>query len=130
MKKVHINLRIKPETLAHLRARAASENTDTSSIINSILDDAAQNTMTAADGYNILLPALKAELHTAITRAAEGLEKRLKHLLERALLHALAARLQNFQLLAIEFGGEQAQKIYEESTAEAKRRLEKEVAVI
>ena len=92
-------------------------------MVNEILGEAAQG-ITPADGFDVLLPALTAEVHSAVHQSVDGLNSRLKHLLSKALVAGLSNRMMLFQLLAAEFGVETARTIYDEATAEATRRLE------
>jgi hypothetical protein len=122
--KEKVTFYVDPKTMGYIRARAVSEKRSASLVINDILSSVAADGLTAADGFDVLLPALNAGVNQGIHKAIDGLNSRLKHLLKRAMVYGLANRLAVFQLLAAEFGVENAKRIYDEATSEAEKRLE------
>ena len=123
MPKEKVSFRVDAAVMRYIRARASGERRSAALVVNEILGEAAQG-ITPADGFDVLLPALTAEVHSAVHQSVDGLNSRLKHLLSKALVAGLSNRMMLFQLLAAEFGVETARTIYDEATAEATRRLE------
>ena len=123
MPKEKVSFRVDAAVMRYIRARASGEGRSAALVVNEILGEAAQG-ITPADGFDVLLPALTAEVHSAVHQSVDGLNSRLKHLLSKALVAGLSNRMMLFQLLAAEFGVETARTIYDEATAEATRRLE------
>ncbi len=123
MSKEQLTVRIEPEALAYVRGRASAEKASLSSVVNEIVVAESCRVLNTVDGLEVLLPALNAGVHQSLNRAVDGLNSRLRHLLERAVVNSLANRLAVFQLLAVEFGVEEATRIHEEATAEAMKRL-------
>lgn len=123
MPKEKVSFRVDAAVMRYIRARASGEGRSAALVVNEILGEAAQG-ITPADGFDVLLPALTAEVHNAVHQSVDGLNSRLKHLLSKALVAGLSNRMMLFQLLAAEFGVETARTIYDEATAEAERRLE------
>ena len=123
MPKEQVTFYIDPTTMEYLRARASGEKRSISLVVDELLSNVAAEGLTPADGFDVLLPALNAGVHQSLNRAVDGLNSRLRHLLERAVVNSLANRLAVFQLLAVEFGVEEATRIHEEATLEATKRL-------
>lgn len=123
MPKEQVKVWLDPAALAYVRGRASSEKGSVSSVVNEIVVSESGRVLTTADGLEVLLPALNAGVHQSLNRAVDGLNSRLRHLLERAVVNSLANRLAVFQLLAVEFGVDEATRIHEEATAEATKRL-------
>ena len=124
MGKDRVTVWIEAPVLGTLRARAAVEQRSISDLVNEIVVERVRDGISPADGFDVLLPALTAEVHSAVHQSVDGLNSRLKHLLSKALVAGLSNRMMVFQLLAAEFGAEAARTIYDEATAEATRRLE------
>ena len=122
MPKEKVSFRVDAAVMRYIRARASGEGRSAALVVNEILGEAAQG-ITPADGFGVLLPALTAEVHSAVHQSVDGLNSRLKHLLSKALVAGLSNRMMLFQLLAAEFGVETARTIYDEATAEATRDL-------
>jgi hypothetical protein len=123
MAKERVTVWIETEALGYVKALARAEKGNVSSVVNQIVVAESSRVLNPADGFDVLFPALNAGVHQSLNRAVDGLNSRLKHLLERAVVNSLANRLAVFQLLAVEFGVEEATRIHEESTAEARKRL-------
>lgn len=123
MPKEKVSFRVDAAVMRYIRAQASGEGRSAALVVNEILGEAAQG-ITPADGFDVVLPALTAEVHNAVHQSVDGLNSRLKHLLSKALVAGLSNRMMLFQLLAAEFGVETARTIYDEATAEATRRLE------
>jgi hypothetical protein len=123
MPKEKVSFRIDAEVMAVVRARAVGEGRSVSLVVNDWLKGISNEVVTPADGFEVVLPALNAGVHQAVQKSVDGLNSRLKHLLSRAMVSGLANRLAVFQLLASEFGQENARRIYDEATLEAERRL-------
>jgi hypothetical protein len=115
--KVQVTFYIDPTTMEYIRARASGEKRSISLVVNELLSDVAAAGLTPADGFDVLLPVLNAGVHQSLNRAVDGLNSRLRHLLEQAVVNSLANRLAVFQLLAVEFGVEEATRIHDEATA-------------
>lgn len=123
MAKERVTVWIEAEALGYVKALARAEKGNVSSVVNQIVVAESARVLNPADGFDVLFPALNAGVHQSLNRAVDGLNSRLKHLLERAVVNSLANRLAVFQLLAVEFGVEEATRIHEEATAEAIKRL-------
>jgi hypothetical protein len=123
MPKQQVKVWLDPEALMWVRGQASGDKESVSSVVNQIVVAESCRVLNTADGLEVLLPALNAGVHQTLNRAVDGLNSRLRHLLERAVVNSLANRLAVFQLLAVEFGVEEATRIHEEATAEAMKRL-------
>ena len=124
MPKEQVTFYMNPEVMAFVRARATGEKRSVSAVVNDALKGVAAQTVTPDDGFEVVLPALNAAVHLAVSQSADGLNSRLKHMLKKAMVSGLANRFAVFQLLASEFGEENARRIYDEATLEAEKRLE------
>jgi hypothetical protein len=123
MSKQQVKVWLDPAALTYVRGRASAEKESVSGVVNQIVVLESCRVLSTADGLEVLLPALNAGVHQSLNRAVDGLNSRLLHLLERAVVNSLANRLAVFQLLAVEFGVEEATRIHEEASLEAMKRL-------
>ena len=124
MGKERITVWIDSGALSALRTRAVVDEASLSELVNAIVVERVQLAISPADGFEVVLPALNAGVHLAVQKSVDGLNSRLKHLLSKAMVSSLANRFAVFQLLASEFGEENARRIYDEATLEAEKRLE------
>jgi hypothetical protein len=125
MPREQITLRIDAGVLGVLRARAVARKKSVSDLVNTIVVERVRDGVSPADGLEVILPELQGIVRSTVNLAAEELESRLVHLLERAAVGSHAGRLEVFQLLVKRFGLEGAQRIHEDASREASRRLEK-----
>ena len=123
MPKQQVKVWLDPEALMWVRGQASADKESVSGVVNQIVVAESCRVLSTTDGFDVLLPALNAGVHQSLNRAVDGLNLRMRHLLERAVVNSLANRLEVFQLLAVEFGVEQATRIHEEATTEAMKRL-------